>query len=408
MGPLPLLVLSATAAMTLLAGGRQAANSPERASKSASQSAPTGSGPSKRAGDAPQGEGKAKRPPGVYYGVKEAPKKPRGAVRLAAYNVENLFDSVDDPALSGEFDDMKEVTSTDRVTALAKAIHELDADILALEEVEGEACLTWFRDTYLQDMGYTHLVSKEAGYSRGVEQAILSRFPIEKAEVHPDEDLTDVKRDGTGFADKPSPRQGEREQGTRFQRSPLVADVRVNPEYLLRVIVVHHKAGGLDFAYQREAEALQVVEWINEARAADPNINVAVLGDFNAQPSHQTVKIYLQGGMVGAYDFRNKSVKNSKDAYTTHASGRPIDYIMASPGMSEDFVNNSFFVLGTMHAGDAYDWRKGEEPPKGYASDHYPIAIDFTPDDSELKDAAATPSSKPSSKPAPEGGSASK
>jgi len=89
-----------------------------------------------------------------------------------------------------------------------------------------------------------------------------------------------------------------------------------------------------------------------------------------------------------------------KDAYTTHASGRPIDYIMASPGLSEDFVNSSFFVLGTMHAGDDYDWRKGEEPPKGYASDHYPIAIDFTPDDAELAgDGAKTKGKAPTKGP---------
>ncbi|MFM7807566.1 MAG: endonuclease/exonuclease/phosphatase family protein, partial [Planctomycetota bacterium] len=353
---------------------------------------------------------KAKRPPGVYYGFKEAPAKQKGAVRLAAYNVENLFDGEDDPKLSGEVDDLKERTSEDRLQALAKAIKALDADILALEEVESEECLRWFRDTYLKDLGYEHVASKDVGYSRGVEQSILSRFPIESVEVRPEEDLSDVKRDGKGFAEKPT--KPGAEQGQRFQRSPLIADVRVTPDYLLRVIVVHHKAGGLEFAYQREAEALQVVEWVKEAQAKDEHINLVVLGDFNAQPSHKTAKIYAEGGLVGAYDFRDRSRKDMKDAYTTHASGRPIDYIMASPGLSEDFVNSSFFVLGTMHAGDDYDWRKGEEPPKGYASDHYPIAIDFTPDDAELTDcgkakpagkgapkSSAKSSSKPASKP---------
>lgn len=328
-----------------------------------------------------------KRPPGVYYGFKEAPAKKKGAVRLAAYNVENLFDGVDDPKLSGEVDDLKERTSEDRLQALAKAIHALDADILALEEVESEECLRWFRDTYLKDMGYEHLTSKDGGYSRGVEQSLLSRFPIESSEVRPEEDLSDVKRVGEGFAAPPT--KPGAVQGKKFQRSPLFADVRVTPDYLLRVIVVHHKAGGLEFAFQREAEALQTMEWVSAAAAESPDINLVVLGDFNAQPSHKTVKIYSGGGLISAYDFRDRSRKDMKSAYTTHASGRPIDYIMASPGLSEDFVNNSFFVLGTMHAGDAYDWTKGEEPPKGYASDHYPIAIDFVPNDAELAGKAA-------------------
>ena len=385
---LPLvLVLSGCMLGASFLGAAQSATGSERTTKSTSVTQQGSSGP--RRGDdaqaAPQGgdqKPKAKRPPGVYYGFKEAPAKKDGAVRLAAYNVENLFDGEDDPALSGEEDDLKERTSEDRLQALAKAIRALDADILALEEVESEACLRWFRDTYLKDLGYEHLASKDVGNPRGIEQSLLSRFPIESVEVRPEEDLSDVKRDGKGFAEKPT--KPGAEQGKRFQRSPLMADVRVRPDYVLRVIVVHHKAGGLEFAYQREAEALQVMEWVQEAQAKDEHINLVVLGDFNAQPSHKTAKIYAEGGLVGAYDFRDKSRKDMKDAYTTHASGRPIDYIMASPGLSEDFVNNSFFVLGTMHAGDDYDWRKGEEPPKGYASDHYPIAIDFTPDDTEL------------------------
>ncbi len=384
--PLVLVLSGCTLAASLL-GLTQSATDTERSSKSSAVTQQGSSGPRRGADaqDAQQGgetKPKAKRPPGVYYGFKEAPAKQKGAVRLAAYNVENLFDGEDDPKLSGEVDDLKERTSEDRLQALAKAIKALDADILALEEVESEECLRWFRDTYLKDLGYEHLASKEVGYSRGVEQSILSRFPIESVEVCPDEDLSDVKRDGKGFAEKPT--KPGAEQGQRFQRSPLIADVRVTPDYLLRVIVVHHKAGGLEFAYQREAEALQVMEWVQAAQAKDEHINLVVLGDFNAQPSHKTAKIYSEGGLVGAYDFRDRSRKDMKDAYTTHASGRPIDYIMASPGLGEDFVNSSFFVLGTMHAGDDYDWRKGEEPPKGYASDHYPIAIDFTPDDSEL------------------------
>jgi len=407
------IVFSGCMLAASLLGLTQSATGTERTSKSSAVTQQGSSGPRRGADaqDAQQSEEqkpKAKRPPGVYYGFKEAPAKQKGSVRLAAYNVENLFDGEDDPKLSGEVDDLKERTSEDRLQAIAKAIKALDADILALEEVESEECLRWFRDTYLKDQGYEHLASKDVGYYRGVEQSILSRFPIESVEVRPEEDLSDVKRDGKGFAEKPT--KPGAEQGQRFQRSPLMADVRVSPDYLLRVIVVHHKAGGLEFAYQREAEALQVMEWVKEAQAKDEHINLVVLGDFNATPTHKTAMIYRDGGLVGAYDFRDRSRKDMKDAYTTHASGRPIDYIMASPGLSEDFVNSSFFVLGTMHAGDDYDWRKGEEPPKGYASDHYPIAIDFTPDDAELaaggkpagkgsSKSSAKSSSKPASKP---------
>ena len=40
-------------------------------------------------------EPKKIRPAGVWYGVEKAPEKKAGAIRIAAYNVENLFDAVD-------------------------------------------------------------------------------------------------------------------------------------------------------------------------------------------------------------------------------------------------------------------------------------------------------------------------
>ena len=40
----------------------------------------------------------------LLYGVDQAPDKPKSAVRLAAYNVLNLFDEIDDPELEHDSD----------------------------------------------------------------------------------------------------------------------------------------------------------------------------------------------------------------------------------------------------------------------------------------------------------------
>ena len=74
--------------------------------------------------------------PGHRYGQKEPSRRAKGSLRIASYNVLNYFDDVDDPALSGEWDDKDLTTSTDRLRGLAKAIRRLDADVLALQEVE--------------------------------------------------------------------------------------------------------------------------------------------------------------------------------------------------------------------------------------------------------------------------------
>ena len=72
----------------------------------------------------------------IRYGRKEPLQRADKAIRLASYNVLNLFDAKDDPSLQGEFDDITMITSENRCECLGKVIKELDANILCLQEVE--------------------------------------------------------------------------------------------------------------------------------------------------------------------------------------------------------------------------------------------------------------------------------
>lgn len=319
----------------------------------------------------------------IAYGIPKARPKAKGALRLASYNAENLFDQKDDPNQSGEYDDLKEATSEARLKAVAKAIRELDADVLCLQEIESKECLEWFRDTYLKDMGYDYAASEDVSYYRGVEQSVLSRVPISRATVFTGEDLvisdmesrrsdSEAKRLGGTWA-KPEGKMPE-----KFQRSPLKVDLKTKDGYELTVFVVHFKAGAFD--WQRELEALQVEQFVEEMLRKNPDANVAVLGDYNSQPNSMSAKALRisDDGLVSAYDWRFDK-KAARERYVTHASGRSIDFIVMSPGLAADAVDGSYFVLGTPHAGSNWDWRKADEipPPKGYASDHYPVSIEI-------------------------------
>lgn len=326
----------------------------------------------------PAGDGSDKAAPNpIRFGAPTPIAKPAGALRIVQYNIENLFDDKDDPTLSGEFDDIKFVTKPARLKAIADAIRRLDADVLSIEEIESLDALKWFRDNYLKDLGYQYACSEDVGYYRGVEQAFLSRFPIKAHATFIQEDLSDMegKRAGDGWAPK------KPEQGSKYQRSPLriEIDAKGTP---ITLYSVHLKAGGKEFEFQRESEALQTLEFIKEAIAKDPGARVAVMGDFNATPGNKTVKLLGAGGLRGAYDFRGVKKGNTKDLYTTHDSGRTLDYIFMSPAMAADAVDGSFFVLGTVHPPSDYDWKTDpdkEKVPEGYASDHYPVAIDIVP-----------------------------
>ena len=396
---------------------------------------------------------KPKRAAGLLYGIAKAPPKAAGTIRLGAYNIENFFDGVDDPNLSGEYDDIKMQTSEDRCKSLAKAIHDLDADVLGLEEVEGEDALRWFRDTYLKDMGYQFLASKEVGYYRGVEQSLLSRFPIKDVQIWTTEDLSPMEkyipkdtdqRKKEGWGDDPKVKEP-----LKFQRSPLKATIELPSGQELTIYVVHHKAGGKVTAHHRELESLRINEMVKADLTKNADALVAVVGDFNATPSEKASKLYRDknfAGLVSAYEFRpeagkanekksaaqesadssaetdgsadanaDESVAQSdttakanakskaaeklaaKNLYLTHITNRSIDYILLSPALVKIAVPKSFFVFGTLMPGSDYDYKK-DQPPAGYASDHCPIALDLkiaaTNPTKPKTDAAAPPAAK--------------
>jgi endonuclease/exonuclease/phosphatase family metal-dependent hydrolase len=313
------------------------------------------------------------------FGWSQPKARTPGAIRIATYNVLNLFDHADDPSLEGEFDDEAMATSDARCRAIAAAIKAVDADVIALQEVESQEALRWFRDTYLPDAGYEHIVSRDVGYYRGVEQAVLSRFPITRTATWPRESLDDVRRSGPGFEPVPS----DRRTGLQFQRSPLCVDVRISDDYTLTMFVVHHKSGR-DNRWHREAEALQIVEYVDRMQREDHRRNIVVLGDFNAAPWDKSVRVYLAAGMIDTLAHRiiprwRDADQTEANLFKTHESDRVLDYILLNSAAHRELVVGSAHVYGTLYD-EEYDWR--EDPyPTGYAADHYPVIIDLHPED---------------------------
>tara|TARA_B100000959_G_C14971169_1_gene619770 strand:- start:900 stop:2186 length:1287 start_codon:yes stop_codon:yes gene_type:complete len=308
------------------------------------------------------------------YGLTEAMPRIDGTIRVGSYNMLNFFDQKDDPTLQGDYDDFGDnpgPTSLERCEELAKVIRELDADVLSLQEVESQEALKWFNDEYLQDMGYKFVVSEEVGYYRGIEQSLLSRFPITEVKTWTNTDLTKVERLGGGWSEIPAS-----EDDITFQRSPLCVTVQTPEGYKLTIFGIHHKAGRN--AWHRELEAVQISEYIESMTEKDPERNIAVIGDFNAQPWDRSVRVYLRNGMTDALSHRAVNLKwdDTSPLRKTHASGRVIDFIMLNASAVGELVVDSGFVLGSSHPD--YDWRN-DPIPAGYSSDHCAIAVDLVP-----------------------------
>ncbi len=306
------------------------------------------------------------------FGIAQAPAKAPGTFRLTAYNIENLFDDVDDPALTGRNEDIDDTKPEHQMIAAARAIRKLDSDVLCLQEVESYDAVIWFRDTYLADMGYDYVISLDAGNARGIENAVLSRFPLTDPQLWIGKELGGVHPEKYGrnknfYAGEP----------VAFRRSPLKVDVQIpqmgdREAWTLTLFVVHHKSGRFS-QYWREAEARMIVKLAHEVEAAHPERPVVILGDFNAQPSDESVKIYLRDGF---YDIFAKSDWSNSEL-ATHESSRRIDLILANSAAIGYLHEDTAFVLGTAARPAGVDWRS-LDTFDGYAADHYPVSVDVS------------------------------
>lgn len=138
------------------------------------------------------------------------PTEASTSASVMAFNVENLFDNVDDPgkddkaylAIEAKQNDAH-VAACNEITVdrwrdeclnldwsdeaidfklgvLAEAIRQIDGgpDIIALQEVENLAILKRLNDEHLADLGYGEAVLIEGRDNRGIDVAFLSRLPI--------------------------------------------------------------------------------------------------------------------------------------------------------------------------------------------------------------------------------------
>lgn len=319
-------------------------------------------------------------------GTQEVPEKAEGAIRLATYNVLNLFDDRDDPVLRDRFDDwydqdrvLRAKPETER-RALAGNIHRLDADVLCLQEIESFEALIEFRDQFLSGMGYDHVVSIDVGQERGIENAVLSRFPLGDVKVWPGLELGGVHPEMYGnqknwYAGEP----------ITFRRSPLRVTVEVPGEraagekpYALTLFIVHHKSGRYN-DYWRDKESAKIVEFIKAIEAEDPHANIAVLGDFNAQHDEQVLRNYFDAGMT---DLFGEDTGFPVEPRLTHESDRRIDFILLNKNALAETKLDTRTVLGTPVRAKGADYRS-VPAPEGYASDHMPVSVDIVAADAQ-------------------------
>jgi endonuclease/exonuclease/phosphatase family metal-dependent hydrolase len=278
----------------------------------------------------------------------EAPRQEGtpGQLVVATYNMFNLFDDHDDPYRVDEETRIKPRAELDR---LARSIQQLNADVIAVSEVENRDYLQRFVDVLLPNMGYEHVVLFEGNDLRGIDVGLISRVPIGPVKSH-----RHLTFDGP---------DGDRR---RFGRDVLVATLEPPDAPPVDVWVVHLKsnAGGREAAEPfRLAEAREVRRLIDAELAHNAESRFIVTGDFNDTPESQTISTIVGADSGALWSVATDLPDPQLVTYNTKPYRSMIDFILCSPAMRRQYVPGSTRIpQGSIEA---------------TGSDHNPVAATF-------------------------------
>ena len=272
-------------------------------------------------------------------------------VSVMSFNVENLFDNVDDPGkddkaylpLAQKENDEHRAACNEipvdrwrdeclhldwsnevldfKLGVVADTIRQVNdgrgADIIALQEVENVAVLERLRTEYLGDLGYLPAILVEGSDNRGIDVAFLSKLPlVGEPTLHP-----------LHLPDFPD-RQGD-------TRGVLQADFAMPDGTVLTGFSVHFPA-----PFHPTPMRVAAYEHLNALREALPDSHhVFAAGDFNTTSSEdkreQMLDRYARPHWTLAHDV------GCDNCDGTHYYGRDgtwsfLDMILFSPGRGEN------------------------------------------------------------------------
>ena len=240
--------------------------------------------------------------------AEQATPPPVTSVTLMSFNVQNLFDNQDDPdkddkaylpieakqteahkAACNEISveswraeclqlDWSDQAIDVKLTALAETIRQVNdgrgADIIALQEVENVSILEQLRTSKLADLGYRPAILVEGTDARGIDVALLSKYPLSgEPSLH-----------ALNLPDFP--------ERARDTRGVLQATFALPDQSLLTAFVVHFPA-----PYHPTGMRVAAYEHLRDILAALPEDHHAfAAGDFNT-----TSKEDADVGMLDKY-----------------------------------------------------------------------------------------------------------
>lgn len=323
--------------------------------------------------------------------VSESTSKSSSSFYVANWNVENLFDTIDDPTKNDEwFTPESEINWTEqklhvKMTNLARLIKYMNngdgPDLLGIEEVENQQLLVDLIDKYLDKKEYKVAYS-ESPDARGIDNALIynsSKFGVES--------INPIKID----FDQP-----------KSSRDILfVRLVEHSSKEIFNVFVNHwpSRREGLKKSEKfRINAAVSLSKSIEEIKQKNPNANIIILGDFNDLPSNLSILKYLNAKELNCDDIElnsnellNLAYSDFKKGYGTYKyrdNWNMLDQIIVSNSLLDDknfdYKCGSFEIIKPdfliqkegKYAGTSLPTFGGRKYLGGY-SDHFAIGARF-------------------------------
>ncbi len=257
---------------------------------------------------------------------------------VAAYNVENwvLMDR------NGQKNQPKPQKEKEAVwSVLAK----VQPDVLGVEEMG--------TPNELEDLiGGLHEKGLDYPYREWIEGAdptrhvsLLSRFPI----------AARFSRTDYSYPLKGKP--------MRVERGFIDVKIQVNSNYWFRAIVAHLKSKRQsnigDQAVMRLEEARLLRSHIGKVLKNDPRSNLIVMGDFNDTPESEAIRTIVGVSPFALFDLMPVDSKGGHDTHYWKFRDlySRIDYLITSPGLSNEYAEDSAHIADVPEWNDASDHR---------------------------------------------------
>ncbi|MCW2962663.1 MAG: putative extracellular nuclease [Thermoleophilia bacterium] len=299
---------------------------------------------------------------------------PAGQIRIANFNVENLFDLVDDPKHEDERTTPTAKVYENKLAKISLALRDTlaGADIVALNEVENQTVLDdLLAQPAMQGLGYKSVLI-EGNDLRGIDNAFLYRA---------DRVTLDSVSNPNIKAPKGMPNSGGQIDNTLlFAREPLVATFSLTgakqaAEGAAQITLIGNhfksKAGEDNNKGERRIEQGKFVAGlVDDLRAKTPGANVIVIGDLNSLPGEQPLDEIAKhkDGTDRMFDTPNKLPEADRYTYIFDGNKNLLDHVFVTPELHQKVTK---VEIPHINSGGHSDTKDPTTP--NHSSDHDPI-----------------------------------